>query len=76
MQLYIPLTQVAAATKSPEPDPETARGERPDSRLSRTPRKSTGDGRPPWRGSDPVPKDIWRNNILDNGTETDKVQQL
>ena len=32
--------------------------------------------RPPWRGSDPAPKDTWRNNVLDNDDEIEKVSKL
>lgn len=34
------------------------------------------DGRPPWRGSDPVPKDTYRNNYLENDDEMEKVNKL
>jgi hypothetical protein len=27
------------------------------------------DQRPPWKGSDPTPKDTWRNNYLENGVD-------
>ncbi len=43
----------------------------------RTPRpKSAASDLPPWRGSDPVPKDTWRNNYLDNDNEKQKVANL
>ena len=42
--------------------------------LLNTPRQK--DSRPPWRGSDPVPKDTWRNNYLDNDDEVQKVSKL
>ena len=32
--------------------------------------------RPPWRGSDPTPKDTWRNNYLQNDDEMTKVTKL
>jgi hypothetical protein len=32
--------------------------------------------RPPWKGSDPVPRDTWRNNYLDNEDEVEKVNRL
>jgi hypothetical protein len=42
--------------------------------LLNTPRQK--DTRPPWRGSDPVPKDTWRNNYLENEDEVQKVSKL
>ncbi|ELT94340.1 hypothetical protein CAPTEDRAFT_170674 [Capitella teleta] len=42
--------------------------------LLNTPRQK--DARPPWRGSDPTPKDIWRNNYLQNDDEKQKVAKL
>ena len=32
--------------------------------------------RPPWKGSDPTPKDTWRNNYLQNDDEVEKVQKM
>lgn len=39
-------------------------------------RRSSSASRPPWKGSDPVPKDIWRNNYLDNKDEVGIVKKL
>ena len=36
----------------------------------------SGEKRPPWRGSDPNPKDMWRNNYLDNDNEVEKVTKM
>lgn len=43
-----------------------------------TPRPSSAVkmDRPPWKGSDPTPKDTWRNNYLDNDDEIEKVNKL
>ncbi|CAD5118276.1 DgyrCDS6992 [Dimorphilus gyrociliatus] len=38
--------------------------------------RSSSASRPPWKGSDPVPKDIWRNNYLDNKDEVGIVKKL
>lgn len=32
--------------------------------------------KPPWKGSDPTPKDTWRNNYLENDDEIEKVNKL
>lgn len=29
----------------------------------------------PWRGSDPKPKDTWRNNVLENDDYVDSVRK-
>jgi hypothetical protein len=29
----------------------------------------------PWRGSDPRPKDTWRNNVLENDDYVDSVKK-
>ena len=44
----------------------------------RTPRPGSANSNKlkPWRGSDPVPKDTWRNNYLENEDETDHVKRL
>jgi len=34
---------------------------------------SLSDQRPPWKGSDPTPRDIWRHNYLENEDDTDKM---
>lgn len=33
------------------------------------------DKKIPWRGSDPKPKDMWRNNVLDNDDVVDSVKK-
>lgn len=33
------------------------------------------DKKIPWRGSDPKPKDTWRNNVLDNDDVVDSVKK-
>ena len=55
-----------------------SRTEGTESQNSRhTPRRSlTTDKRKPWRASDPVPKDIWRNNILENDDEYEKINRM
>lgn len=52
----------------------TSRSERPGS-ARRTPR-AREPGRPPWKGSDPIPKDTWRNNYLENDDEIEKFIKL
>ena len=48
----------------------------------RTPRpnssrpQSAAEKRPPWKGSDTTPQDIWRNNYLDNDDSKAKVNQM
>ncbi|XP_064597165.1 F-box only protein 16-like [Liolophura sinensis] len=44
---------------------------------SRKPPKSRNKNcPPPWRGSDPKPTDIWRNNVLDNDDVVNSVVKL
>ena len=42
--------------------------------------KASGVGgkvkQPPWRGTDPNPKDMWRNNILENEDTKGQVDKL
>ena len=49
------------------------------SRKDGTPRRpgsAKGPKKTPWRGSDPTPKDTWRNNYLENEDEVTKVNKL
>ena len=45
-------------------------------RLTPRPSSAMEMDRPPWKGSDPQPKDTWRNNYLDNDDEVEKVNKL
>lgn len=37
--------------------------------------RASKDKKIPWRGSDPKPKDMWRNNVLDNDDVVDSVKK-
>jgi len=42
----------------------------------RTPRsKSKKKEKAPWRGSDPVPKDTWRYNVLENDDSIEDINK-
>ncbi|XP_023933376.1 F-box only protein 16 isoform X1 [Lingula anatina] len=43
---------------------------------SRKPAAAVPGKPPPWKGSDPTPKDTWRYNYLDNEDEVEKVSRL
>lgn len=47
--------------------------ERKQVRTARTSKDK--DKKIPWRGSDPKPKDTWRNNVLDNDDIVDSVKK-
>jgi len=34
---------------------------------------TASDQRPPWKGSDPTPRDIWRHNYLENEDDSDTM---
>ena len=45
-------------------------------RKTPRPRSASGEKRKPWRGSDPNPTDMWRNNYLDNDDEKGKIDKM
>jgi hypothetical protein len=61
----------AAAVKSPRTVVDGPMSARPSIAFT-----AASGKRPPWKGSDPAPRDTWRNNYLDNEDEVEKVNRL
>ena len=45
-------------------------------REKRSTKEKKAPGQTPWRGSDPVPKDTWRFNVLENDEVVKGVQKM